>query len=181
MITIITPCSRPENLDALSKSIMQLNYPFTWIICYDLRVVKEFNPVYGATYQIGIEGGVYGNLQRNKAIDYIVNPYEWIYCLDDDNTMHPDFAYLFKQYSLRNPDLDIVTFDQQLSDSVRLGSDIREGFIDQAQFMVRKRIIEPYEQTYSADGILIEKLYKKYPERTLYYNEVLSYYNRLTW
>lgn len=178
MIEIITPCSRPQNLEKI-KDYVGLHYPsIRWHICYDLSKVKEFNNIHNAVVT-GIYGGVSGNAQRNKAIEGIKNMDSWVYCLDDDNLLHPDFHTL---HSMDLSNYDIVTFDQQLQDgSIRNGNDPRETHIDQAQFMIRRSIHEPYTQDYNADGILIERLVKKYPDRWLYIPKVLSYYNRLIW
>ena len=104
----------------------------------------------------------------------------FVYCLDDDNLLHPDFFRVLSCYDLSK--YNIVTFDQQLPDgSIRKGNELKECRIDQAQYLIRKCIQIYYEQKYSADGVLIETLYKKYPNDWLYIPETLSYYNRLTW
>lgn len=176
MITIITPCSRPENLERMEMQDHYFNR-FNWMVCFDTSKVTEFTQPNAACY--GISGGVSGNLQRNKMLDNFHVNDEFVYCLDDDNMLHPDFPMVTQ---FLTSDVDIITFAQELEDgTIRAGNDPRVGYIDQAQFLIRKSIHEPYEQDYNADGILISKLIAKYPERWLYVPKVLSYYNRLRW
>lgn len=173
MIEIITPCSRPENLPKMKAGI---GFDAIWHICYDLAVTKFIPDIF--TY--GCSGGVWGNSQRNLALFHILNNDSFVYCLDDDNLLHPDFFKSIKPIDKTN--YDIITFDQLLEDgTIRKGNNPSRTNIDQAQFLIRKSIHEPYEQEHDADGILIEKLVNKYPERWLYLPKVLCYYNRLKW
>lgn len=177
MITIITPCSRPENLSKLASTVRD----YIWIVCFDLSKVRVVLPIEKADTIIGVSGGVSGNLQRNKALEQVKDFNEWVYVLDDDNLIHPGFFDKIIPL-LHNPNTGIITFDQQLQNgTIRKGNDPQVGRIDQAQFIVRKGLYEDYEQIYEADGILIERLIKKYPEKWLYLPDVLCFYNRLKW
>jgi hypothetical protein len=174
-IEIITPCSRPENILIMSRSVpLELK----WNICYDAAGIDDFDS--NNLFTTCIQGGIFGNHQRNKLVDLVQLEDTFIYGLDDDNILHEDFYDTLISADVAN--YDIVTFDQVLKDgTIRKGDVPREGHIDMAQYMIRKRIYEPFEQHYSSDGMLIERLVRKYPERWIYLPIVLSYYNKLKW
>jgi hypothetical protein len=191
-LIIITPCSRPQNLPAMALSI---NHALAhWIIIHDASEVPGDAPIYPNTVHIAVKGGVMGNLQRNTALDLIKTP-AWLYVLDDDNIIHPDFmtgfinllhqhrsharGFIFAQYmpkywptpeSIPEPRTRVITADL-----------VREGEIDQAQFIIHTDLIGTtrYQQKYSADGIFIETIYKQYPQRFVITPQVLAYYNFL--
>jgi len=171
-IEIITPCSRWENIILMDKTIPE---EIRWHICFDSDNC-EFIP--NGSLEIG--GGQWGNAQRNEALKGITAKRSWVYCLDDDNLLHPDLLKIIKGRELLR--YNLITFDQQLEDgTIRKGDNPTRTNIDQAQFLIRRSIHEPYEQEHDADGILIEKLVKKYPDQWLYIPKVLCYYNRLKW
>jgi len=175
MIEIITPCSRPENLSKLAKC---MNASTIWHICFDSLKVGAV-PVLFNAYISAVRESCWGNPQRNNAIRKVYKD-SLVYCLDDDNLLHADFFTALSDHDLS--DYDIITFDQLLEDgTIRKGNNPTRTNIDQAQFLIRKSIHEPYEQEHDADGILIEKLVKKYPDKWLYIPKVLCYYNRLKW
>lgn len=184
-LVIITPCSRPENLPRLRESIKPLLYYVRWYVVYDSDEIIKctfLNINFSA-----IRGGIAGKLQINYALDLINYP-AWIYVLDDDNILHPNFlseiVYLIHYYSKARGFL----FDQQCkgvdnSDLIRHASpsNIHVGGIDQAQFCIHTDLIgtNRYEQDYNADGMFIEKLYWANPDKFIITNQVLSYYNYL--
>jgi hypothetical protein len=75
---------------------------------------------------------------------------------------------------------DIITFDQEFNDgTIRKGDNPTLDHIDQAQYIIRKKIIEPYEQDHGADGKQIESLVNKYRDKWLYLPITMCYYNHL--
>ena len=87
LINIITPCSRPENLHLIAKSIKLPSYAYRWIVVFDSETIPTDIPECEA-YCIKDINSVCGNAQRNLAIDLVTEG--WIYFNDDDTTMHPD-------------------------------------------------------------------------------------------
>lgn len=185
-IVIVTPCSRPENLEKIKKSI---NLPCRWIIVYDSDIaIKKFNDPW--IIELNIKGGISGNLQRNMALDY-VEKNEWVYFLDDDNLLHPDFikikegheaiAYLYKDsFTLPFGYL----FPQEMPDgNIRMldKNNIKVCFIDQAQYLLHMSLIgqKRFTQQYEADGIFIEGIYKEYCDKIIIAVEPVCYYNKL--
>lgn len=184
---IITPCSRPENIAALQQSVNRYAAQAIHHICFDTSKVQgrfaTFTPDRTKIYTA--EGGVSGNLQRNTVIQALkatADPMDWLFVLDDDNLLHPNFMQLLHQPELQDRRCNILTFDQELEHGViRKGNDTRVGYIDQAQFMIRLGLQEEYEQDYNADGILISRLIAKNLNSWLYLPRTYSYYNRLRW
>lgn len=185
MISIVTPCSRPENLPLLAKSIKEYVMPFTdakWYVSFDTSRTKMIEPdIQGIHVHFsGAEGGVSGNTQRNDAISYIKDMDSWVYVLDDDNTMHPKFYTVLHATKMKG--IKLVTFDQESYHGViRSGSKPLLDQIDQAQFLIHRSIQTEYIQNYGADGYMIMGLTEKYPNKWVYINSVASYYNKLRW
>jgi hypothetical protein len=141
-LTIITPCSRIHNLPALYESI-EFDKINKWIIVYD-TTVNSFCPSFLSHTQI-IEvdcksslNGVVGNTQRNYGLS-LVEDDNYIYFLDDDNIIHPNF---WKH--------------------VLLGNRIEINYIDTAMYIIHKNMIEDIkwqEDLYAADGKFITDVY----------------------
>ena len=94
MLTIITPCSRPDNLGMLSKSI-KFDKIDKWIIVYDTTKDRTYKKSFeGNSKIIEVEcndAGDYGNQQRNYGMSLVDDGF--IYFLDDDNIVHPADLY----------------------------------------------------------------------------------------
>lgn len=179
-LSLVTPCVRPENLDQIKLSI---NFPCDWYIVFDSdKVEKTFEENWIHTY--ATKGGVSGNQQRNYAVDLITDG--WVYFLDDDNLVHPNFYAKIKDFVLFYADSGVgaFTFAQQLSTWVRHIStnEIRATHIDQAQYILSRDYIgdERFIQDYCADGHFIESLFKQ-KGSLVCLSEVLCFYNRLKW
>jgi hypothetical protein len=189
-VIIITPCSRPDNLPEILKSI---NFPCRWIIVHDMfpfvdqRIfpniswIKEYSLVSSLKNKITC-----GKEQVNFALDLIsfYHSDAFVYVLDDDNIIHPDF---YKNINV--PYSWIHTchiFGQQLPDgSLRIPefNKIIPGHIDQAQFLLHTSVIGANryaENSYEADGHFIYSIVKELPNNAIkIYPQILSYYNFL--
>jgi hypothetical protein len=93
---LVTPCSRPENLDRIKESI-QFDKIEKWYIVYD-NTKFEFSERYKNDPKIvEIEchdsNGISGNQFRNKALDVISSTHKggFVYFVDDDNIVHSNF------------------------------------------------------------------------------------------
>ena len=178
MFTIITACSRIDLINKVGESIPNITY-LKWIICYDLSKIGEFKPTKrAATVCGGHSENNIPNTLKNSALSLVDNRHEWVYCLDDDNIMHPNLINI--EPYLRDLRYDIITFDQQMNDgSIRKGDNPKLDFIDQAQFMIRKKIHDPYPDCFGHDGQLIERLVNENKKSWLYVPRVMCYYNKL--
>ena len=174
-LTIITPCSRPDNLPKIKESI---DLKCTWIIVYDSeKEIKNFDEPW--IIETFTKGGIAGKKQLNHGLDYC-DKSDFVYFLDDDNILHPDFRQFINQINY----YEGFIFAQELPDnSIRIPSkyNIKVCHVDQAQYLLHMSLIgeKRYIQQYEADGIFIEQIYKEYADKILITNEVLCYYNKL--
>lgn len=186
MLTLITPCSRPENLHVMRESI-QMDRIDCWIIVYDTTKTRGvYAPLFDhpKIHEIGHVSSpesCSGNSQRNKALKLVQSGL--IYFLDDDNIMHPNFWALLSRMELGH----FYTFDQQRWDEfVAAPGDIFKGDtprlqkIDTAQYVVDARMSTFWkEDDYKADGLFIEDIYLRFHQDHVYFPEVAAYYNYL--
>lgn len=186
MLTLITPCSRPENLPAMRNSI-NFDLIDRWIIVHDTTKSRGvYSPLFDHPKilelgHVSPRGTCSGNSQRNKALDLV--RYGLIYFLDDDNVIHPNFWKLVPQMELDH----FYTFDQQRWDEfvpvpggIFKGDTPRLQKIDTAQYVVDVRMARPWkEDDYKADGLFIEDIFLRFHQEHVYVSEVAAYYNFL--
>ena len=177
MIHIITPCSRPDNLKVIAKSIPA---ECNWTVCLDASVT-EVPVVTGATIIKSPYTGNSGNQVRNYALDSIeAKDSDWIYFLDDDNIVHPDW---FKEVSTNTEKDKMLVWGQILKKgNIRLEATSAPciGNIDVSSFMVPWRILKNirfHPSAYAADGILATKVFKLHGCHVI--DKYLCYYNFL--
>jgi hypothetical protein len=174
-LNIITPCSRPENLNKIAESINIPRESYRWIVVFDNDIVLDA-PDNCESYASRVEGSMVGSGQRNYAIDLVKEG--WIYFNDDDTTIHPDLWE-----NIKDVNADLIHFMQNSKDgSLRLsGKNVRLNEIDSHNFIVKNDIVEDERwvlNRYDADGVFAETLYKKASTK-LYIPKVLSVYNSL--
>lgn len=165
MLYIITACSRPENLDAMSKTIPQ---DCSWVIVHDDRTVIP--QTYNAIIMKCDDTGIVGVKAQNFALDNLpLTDDDFVMLLDDDNIIHPEWYSVISR--LLHMDFSIITWGQLHKDgSVRLEPQPspRVGNIDTASFLVSwkynkhiRHIVDLYEhdgvyaQTCSMNGPLL--------------------------
>ena len=177
--TVITPCSRPENLPTLRSSI-DFGIVTRWIVVHDCQAkpfVKKLPdddkiqevPCYFRSKS--------GNGPRNLGLSMVHEGF--VYFLDDDNVVHPKFWSCI--VPLLKPS-SIATFDMQYGNGTVLrGSDPRPQRIDTAMCAFDRALctFEWDLNEYIADGIFIEKLVKQNAAKWSYIPIVAAYYNRL--
>ena len=140
-LSIITPCSRPENLPAIYSSILAMNSSqVEWIIVYDsdsidkrIKQYESFVPII-LTNEKG--GYAFGSNQRNKGLELAKG--KWIYYLDDDNLIH---KMLLKKIQSSGDENTVLVFNQFAANHKRrikkFSLDyLRPGYIDTAQFVI---------------------------------------------
>lgn len=179
-ISIVTPCTRPQNLPIMYGSI-NFNFDVWWIV-FDMdwseeihRVIQDLQDMRVKT--MFIKDHTWGNAQRNAALEYIKGGF--IYFLDDDNIVHPElYEEVSKVHSIHNKKVYLV--QQDMESEIR-EIDPRQCYIDLAQMVVHRKMFDDmkFVNLHDADGIFIEHLVKTKPEDFCLIHKPLSYYNKL--
>ena len=177
LLNIITPCSRPENLHIISKSINIPKDNYRWIVIYDgislpsadlIPENCEIDFYYDAD-------SCFGHYQRNYGMDLIKEGH--IYFNDDDTTIHTDLWDNIKD--LEN---DFITFNQNdKNGGLRLENrGVAVGQIDSHNFIFDSKISEGirFLNRYEADGIFAEQVFYN-SKSHINISKVLSIYNSL--
>ena len=179
-ITIITPCSRPENLPKLFDSI-QFDLIDKWIIVYDDSRNRTYTRIYTSHPKIVEtefhDNGISGNDQRNYGLNYVTGGS--VYFLDDDNIVHPEFwkflPTLHEEYMYS---WDQINKDQGVN---RCYPPTVNG-IDTAMFLIPYNLIGNtrwLKQHIFSDGIFVASIYEKNKSKYIYIPKVMAYYNYL--
>lgn len=172
-ITVITPCSRPENL---KKIKLNFDYIREWIIVYDGPLEHQFteNPKI-SEYNFTETNSIKGTAQRNFALQLVENGF--VYFLDDDNTIHPSFYTLLHFIEKGH----FYTFNQKRKNTLR-GNNLKPGFIDTSMFLIDIALAKEisWNNSLTHDGEYIQTIYNLFPQSWIFINIVLCYYNKLT-
>lgn len=185
MIHVVTPVTRPRNLPAIYTAILACGHPFHWHVVFDFGEQADEGTVpYPYTDYVWHPSngrGAWGNLQRNRGLDDITAGY--VYFCDDDNIPHRD---LFDRAMAMQENTDrIVIVNQVHKDGslrLRANGEINLGDIDTAQAFIPRALIGDLRweaMPNPADYGFLRALWKKYPEKFLFLDENLSYYNHL--
>jgi len=185
MLTIITPCTRQQNLPKLYNSI-KFDQLTQWIIVYDTSKNRSYTKLYTDHPKI-LEVmcdtiGVGGNPQRNYALDLVKDGF--IYFLDDDTIMHRNFWFLLDTF---NPAY-FYTFDQIRERKENMictlsGNYIKLNNIDTAMFIVHTNHIKTIRwrnDSCYGDGYFICDILAQNNLCHRYINIIGCYYNYLT-
>ncbi len=183
-IAVITACTRPENLEKIHASLGTI--PVHWVVVVDRGVVKDPVAVPDASVHritvlkedSDLRLPWHAEAVKNVGIDYVMahSREDWIYILDDDNLMYPDFVQSVSKYL--TGDADIVAFSQDRCGGVHQ-AEFEVGKIDQAQYIVRTACIgdKRIPNHYTGDGLFVTGLSKDKPCRIV--QHTLCYYNKL--
>lgn len=177
MLTIITPCCRPENLPKIYESI-HFESIDKWIIIYDTTKGRTYTHIYNNHPKIievdCSDPGVTGNPQRNLGISMVKDGF--LFFLDDDNIMHPDFWTILPTLKEEY----FYTWDQE---NALKGDKIELLHTDTSMFIVPKKICKNLkwkpDERWFADYLYIKTIYDNYPSQHKYIPKVLCYYNKL--
>lgn len=187
---VVTRCTRVENLLTLLDGVYASGVDVSWHIVFDTNHVKEVDvKILGELYKNKAElyfrdGDGWGLSNLNDILKAL--PEGYVFHLDDDNMMHPDY---YRQMSIANsiwPDKKVFCYGQELTlqgDNFRYASPENTvvGSIDLAQYTVHTDVYKEmsYGSGYTADGEFIEAYHKAHPEEFVFVNEVMCYYNRI--
>lgn len=181
-VNIITPCSRPENLLKISKSINIPRENYRWIVVCDSPNIpeKELIPDNCEIYFHQNPRSCSGNAQRNFALSLVDKHIEggYIYYNDDDTLMHPDLWETVKDL-----DNDLISFSQNNPDgTLRLKGDRMVAcHVDSHNFITSCELAKGIEwilDNYGADAGFAQDVFavsKSY----VFIPKVLSVYNCL--
>lgn len=168
---LLTACTRPENLPRLSASIVEagcLSVNLAWHVHQDTECRH-----------------VGGQRLKNEMIDLISDG--WLHILDDDTILHPMLPRRLFAITREQPDAGLVVVGQLLP-----GGEYRRpapgclavNQVDAAQLLINRQALGGLRlpEAYAGDGLLAEELAATLaPERIVYLDEPLCYYNRLMW
>lgn len=194
VIHIITRCSRPHNLlqlrDNIFKTSSYENITIKWYIVFDTKTLKDIDAeLLQQLDQNNIQlhfqkGNGWGLSQLNNLIHSLDG---WIYHLDDDNLLYPNFFKFC--YCNIDKTTKALVFSQQVDNKDFTGLKIRQakpknikvGHIDLAQWLIHSDLHKKYkyDSGYTADGKFIEKVYKEQSKYFKIINQVVCYYNYL--
>lgn len=185
MFHIITPCSRPDNLQLLYNNINAIRKDVVWHICFDTnrvseadrnRIKNELTDDWIRFYTASTDYAPNpGKSQINFVLTHIrlgLFGHGFVYVLDDDNLLPYDF---FKYEYDENESL-IYLLPQYDNDNVRQPNPVVNQ-IDQAQLVIHSKVHYYYDLYYNGDGTMIEKLCKTESYKNLFYP--IAYYNKL--
>ena len=181
-LVLITPCSRPQNLEKVKSSIRFEHIRF-WIIVYDGSKVEPWTvPNFHHDQileMIHTSEGAWGNPQRNFALQYLSQTdYEGLVgFLDDDNTIIPPFWAILEKAQMGK----VNAFDRILRGWRQVTLPIA-GFCDTATVLVDfslkgADVWRLFEN--NADGMYIENIVKQTPGCWNHIPEIGAVYNSL--
>lgn len=177
-INIVTPCSRPNNIEKIYESICIPLENYHWYIVLDMDFIPKGLPTNDNITYVPYRdaNSLAGNSQRNLALELISGDY--VYFLDDDTIMHSDFWNTVSGYSY-----DVIVFNQAFKDgSLRLfGGHIGPKVVDTGNVLIRRDTIGDIRwdvKEYNADGYFLRDV-SKMTKSKKYIPKIISYYNKL--
>ena len=198
VLHIVTRCSRINNIITVGQSIPVKDDGIQWHIIFDSSVLKDVSTEILSTLQRDYNAKLYFEYSQNDYLytrmnNIIIDNIKdgWVYSLDDDNILHEELFDNFKSYLdfCEQSNLFAMIFNQDVSYKDWTDLDVRfakpENMrvtkIDLAQFILHRTVFNnfEFEARYDADGRFIERLHENNPDRFLFIDKILSYYNYL--
>ena len=186
-IILITPGTRLKNIKIIFKSI-NWNYISRWIIVYDKKIIHKNPFLFKKNKKIKEltnfnHASIKGSSQRNQALEYLRKRKikdVYIYFLDDDNIIHPNFYKICEE--IKNE--KIYTFNQQVKIRfIRKGNKIMLGFIDTSMFLVDFDLAKKVKwrmKVMETDFYFIKTCIKKNNNNYFFINKTGCFYNYLS-
>lgn len=194
---LLTRCTNVQNLNLIKESIYPtINFNVVWHIIFDASKLKDLDvellselqgwgaKFYFKTFQSS--HGVYTPF--NEIIETLDDGFVGI--LHDNNLVYPTFYSELYMEILRNQTKQVFVYEQKLDKKDFTGLDVRPigpeytkaGHIDSAQYVIHTSLYKTfkYEDTFDADGRLVETIYKEHPQTFHYIKKVMCYYNEIT-
>ena len=187
---VVTRCSRVSNLLPLLDTVYSSGVNVSWHIVFDTKHVKEVEvSLLGKLYESGAQlyfrdGDGWGLSNLNDILKSL--PEGYVFHLDDDNLIHPEYYKELTKAIKENPEKKAFCYGQLVdtgSGFVRSASpgNTVVGGIDLAQYTVHTDVYKTmsYGSGYTADGEFIQAYHSAHPEEFVFINEVLCYYNHI--
>lgn len=175
-LTIITPCSRPENLVKMANTIPE---GVRWIVVFDMEPLPLIMAVIPSNCEYYfLKNHSMGYPQSNIGIEMVKDGY--LYFLDDDTFLHPNLIQTMESI-LKYGTFDFIHFDQTgPSWEHRIGGVVKKGAIDKGSFIVSRQLVGTtrFHMPHHSDGDFAVECYKK-SKNPLYIHKYLSIYNAL--
>jgi hypothetical protein len=177
-LNIITPCSRPENLQRISESINIPRDNYRWIVVYDGTELPDVPMPHNCEVHCHQDPkSIVGHAQRNYALTLIQHGH--VYSNDDDTMLHPQLWNRIQHLD----DYDFISFSQNYKhNKLRLRGDVvKLDHIDSHNFIASRQCIKDCTfavHRFAADGIFAQQVYAQ-AKNPIFIDEVLSIYNCL--
>jgi hypothetical protein len=197
-LTILTVCSRPQNLPKLAVSLApgKEHFDLRWRILFDpalasfpdIAICLAFNAVMARGIGVQTSTLTPGPTPHPRGVNTFLDELRegWTWFLDDDNLVHPDFFAGLADLLQQQPEKRAWVFSQALCGPppwVRQAHPgmVRENHIDGAQYAFHRELIagDRFPLRYSCDGAFVEAIYQRAPQAFGFTSQVLCYYNRL--
>ena len=203
-LVITTPCTRPENLGEIHRSIYcyasAAHFDIEWNIVFDAAALTEIpvavlerfadDPSVILTFN---RGDPRDQCPQHAHINSVLRSLHgqdfWHYVVDDDNILHPELLARIHEVLEQQPQARAFIFSQWVGGTDFSGVDVREAKpenvalakIDQAQYFLHSSLIghRRYPTDYRGDGRFIVDVYHAEPSAFVFLPEVLCYYNKL--
>lgn len=116
----------------------------------------------------------------NHSLDLIKEG--WIYELDDNNVLYPNFLEDVIQFINNNPEKECLIFHQENRYQPQNINDIKLGMIEKSMYLINRTFIgnEKIPNFNGSESVFIEKLYNKDSNKILFIDKILCFYNKLT-
>lgn len=183
---VITAVSRPDNLRFLQRHLRErlCSLDVCWHCVADTSRVRERPMDLECTSWLTCDqrdraGGAQKNVGLSQATD------GWVYFLDDDNTIHPQFEQAFCRAVEQHPEAVGHVFGQvdghgRLLRTADPGQ-VRCGGIDLGQFVLRADVLNGLQfaiDVYHSDWLLFAEVWARLRER-IDFHEPATFYNAL--
>lgn len=185
MLHIVTPISRPENLEKIHASIRaHVPIEYRWWCVFDYRIAVPPRPAGWESLAYWGHGGparsAVGYPQRNFALDQIDDG--WLYFLDDDNLIHPELIPAWVEALQRYPAGRWFLFRQVRPDGriyLRPSCPPRVNFVDIGQAIIHRNVFGEarFEERHAGDGLLFERLGRQ--QKVICIDREATFYNAL--
>ncbi|DBA65791.1 TPA: hypothetical protein ACH3X2_002828 [Trebouxia sp. C0005] len=185
---IITPVSRFKLKEDLVRIAVSIRWDCVtqWVLVYDTERQHDLEPLFSESPKVteiffhAEEGAGFGNMQRNRGIDKVMQGL--VYFLDDDNIMHAHFWDMLPDITLGH----ITTFDEvRMEDNpprVLEGGTIAVGCIDTAMYVIDRALFGEtrwHQNDLTADGMFVEQIFGNHSDKHVYIPGVAAYHNGL--
>lgn len=165
---ILTPMTRPQNMSRIAETLRNMRvFDVRWVV-----VPAGDLPSYGGP-------------ERMRALDGIPAN-AWVWCLDDDTTVHPGLSNSLQYAIARNSEADVFVFGQANADGSKRLDPVavpEVGKIDTGQVVFRRRIADGLQwgPEYAADFEFFKRLFSgTSSERIVCVPECVTLYNSLS-